>query len=283
MKREFSIGSEWLYFKIYCGVKTADFILSDFLKHPIEILLEQKHIIKWFFIRYNDPDAHLRLRFKIENPQHLGTVINTIHSVLNPLVEEHLIWKIQTDTYTRELERYGEATYELSESIFQADSELILDYIGLKPYFENDTTAILFSFLAIDQFLTLFSQTNQEKMMLLDHWQSSFKTEFQADKNLKKEFDKNYRSIEKELESFLLFEKKETLGPIYEAILLKNEKIKDSIPLIKTNLELALSSFLSSHVHMMLNRQFTSRQRAYELLIYDQLFRYYKKCCFRNG
>ena len=69
MKRTFSLGSEWLYFKIYCGVKTADFILVDYLKETIEQLLAQQYISKWFFIRYNDPDAHLRLRFKIDNPE----------------------------------------------------------------------------------------------------------------------------------------------------------------------------------------------------------------------
>ena len=29
MKRDFCIGSEWLYYKIYTGVKTADLILME--------------------------------------------------------------------------------------------------------------------------------------------------------------------------------------------------------------------------------------------------------------
>jgi hypothetical protein len=33
---------------------------------------------------------------------------------------------------------------------------------------------------------------------------------------------------------------------------------------------------------MMINRQFTSRQRQYETLIYDHLYRYYKTCFYRN-
>ena len=283
MKREFSIGSEWLYFKIYCGVRTADFVLLDALKNVIEHLLQEKSISNWFFIRYNDPEAHIRLRFKIENIENLGTVITAIASVLNDLQEQNLIWKTQTDTYVREIERYGTTTYELSEAIFQADSELVLEYIGLKPYFENEITSLLFSFLSIDQFLNLFSLTKEEKLQLLDRAQLSFKMEFQADKNLKKELDKQYRSLEKELESFLNFEKKEDFAPIYNAILLKNEKIKDVITEIKSNLEIDLYSFLSSHIHMMLNRQFTSRQREYELLIYDHLYRYYKMRCFKKS
>ena len=282
MKRNFSLGSEWLYFKIYCGVKTADFILTDFLKEKIQEMYENQWITKWFFIRYNDPESHLRLRFQISNLANLGRVISEIHTLLNPLQEQNLIWKIQTDTYARELERYGEATYELSESIFQADSELILNYISLQPYFENSTTSILFSFLAIDQFLSLFSLSNDEKLKLLDRWQLSFKNEFQTDKNVKKEFDKHYRSIENDLNELLACKKTDELEPIYEIVSTKSKKIKTYLPQLVSNLDIQLDSFLSSHVHMMLNRQFTSRQREYELLIYDHLYRYYKKCCFRK-
>lgn len=280
MKREFSLGSEWLYYKIYCGVKTADFILADFLKEKIEQLLENQLISKWFFIRYNDPDSHIRLRFKITHSENLGQVIAQLHDVFDILQEQNLIWKIQSDTYAREIERYGTTTYEASESIFQADSELVLEYITIKNYFDKETTSLLFSFLSIDHFLTHFELTNEEKLKLLDRLQTSFKIEFQADKNLKKELDKQYRTLENEIESFLNHENKDDFEPIYEAIKAKNEKIKNLIPMIKSSLDADLFSFLSSHIHMMLNRQFTSRQREYELVIYDHLYRYYKMCCF---
>jgi hypothetical protein len=45
---------------------------------------------------------------------------------------------------------------------------------------------------------------------------------------------------------------------------------------LKKELQIPLSQFLSSHVHMMINRQYTSKQRKYELVIYDHLYRYYK-------
>ena len=282
MKRTFNLGSEWLYFKIYCGVKSADFILVDYLKETIAQLLAQKHISKWFFIRYNDPESHLRLRFKIDNPENLGKVITTLHPIFETLQQQNLVWKIQTDTYVRELERYGSNTYEISESIFQADSELILEYIALKPYFENDSISILFSFLAVDQFLSLFSLTSEDKYQLLDRMQLSFKNEFQADKTLKKELDKHYREMEKSIFSFLHWEENELFIPLYEAILDKTKKIKEDIALLEKNLEVNLFSCLNSHIHMLLNRQFTSRQREYELLIYDHLYRYYKANYFKE-
>ncbi|VXB14570.1 conserved hypothetical protein [Flavobacterium sp. 9AF] len=282
MNREFSLGSEWLYYKIYCGVKTADFILHDYLKETIQQLLDDNSISKWFFIRYNDPDAHLRLRFKVDQAEKLGSVISKLYAVFTVLQKENLIWKIQTDTYSREWERYGIHSYELSESLFQADSELIQDYIGLKPYFEKESTSLLFSFLSIDQFLTLFGLDQKEKLKLLDRMQLAFKKEFQADKTLKKELDKHYRELESFIISILTENKKEHFNPIYESVYLKNEKIKNTIVSLKKELEIELFSFLSSHIHMMLNRQFTSRQREYELLVYDHLYRYYKMCCFKK-
>lgn len=32
LKRTFFIGDEWLYYKVYCGVKTADIILAEVVK-----------------------------------------------------------------------------------------------------------------------------------------------------------------------------------------------------------------------------------------------------------
>ncbi|WP_369077087.1 lantibiotic dehydratase C-terminal domain-containing protein [Flavobacterium adhaerens] len=45
---------------------------------------------------------------------------------------------------------------------------------------------------------------------------------------------------------------------------------------IKNKLAIPLFDFLKSHIHMMMNRQYTSKQRTCKLLIYDHLFRYYK-------
>jgi hypothetical protein len=39
MKRDFCIGSEWLYYKLYTGVKTADLILLEKL---YSVILELK-------------------------------------------------------------------------------------------------------------------------------------------------------------------------------------------------------------------------------------------------
>ena len=50
MKRKFIIGDEWIYFKIYTGLKTADKILIETISPLVQHLFENKRIDKFFFI-----------------------------------------------------------------------------------------------------------------------------------------------------------------------------------------------------------------------------------------
>jgi len=282
MQREFSIGSKWLYYKIYCGVKTTDIILREYLLEKINLLKENNIIEKWFFIRYNDADAHFRLRLLLKDCAEINQVIQLLQETFEPLQKQNYIWKIQMDTYVRELERYCASTYEYTESIFEADSELILDYLDLKSYFSKPTTALLFSFLAIDNFLTIFKLSIEDKLNLLNSLQLSFKQEFNADKQLKKELDKHYRELLQELDLILGRKNEKEYQIFSEIVKCKAAKIIDKIPGIIKNLDIDIFPYLSSQIHMMINRQYTSRQRAYELIIYDHLHRYYKIKFYHN-
>lgn len=282
MKRSFCLGSEWLHYKLYTGAKSADIVLSEKLAPVIAELEANDTIQQWFFIRYNDPEHHLRIRFKCETPEKTGLVISSFYPILNELLENDVIWKVQTDTYQRELERYGETTMLESEALFYADSKMMLDYISLKPYFENEETLLHFSFLAIDQFLTVFDLDSAAKLQLMDVFQQAFKKEFNADKNLKKQLDKHYRTLQQDIELFLSGEAKNDFEEIYGMIEEKQQKTASLALLIQSKLQIELFDFLASHIHMMVNRQYTSKQRYYECLIYDHLHRYYKMAHYKE-
>ncbi|MEF9476554.1 thiopeptide-type bacteriocin biosynthesis protein [Chryseobacterium sp. 1B4] len=61
-------GGNWIYYKLYMGTKSADEILEDKIKPLADQLIEENVIDQWFFIRYNDPKYHLRIRFKCTDP-----------------------------------------------------------------------------------------------------------------------------------------------------------------------------------------------------------------------
>ncbi|MCD9576288.1 thiopeptide-type bacteriocin biosynthesis protein [Flavobacterium soyae] len=281
MQRDFCLGSEWLYYKIYTGVKTSDYILLEKLKPIISNLQRKKIIQKWFFIRYKDTEEHLRIRFLVSDTKHLTTVIKSFYPVFNELLEQNLVWNIQTDTYKREIERYGKNTMLDSEFLFWEDSKMTLRCIKLKSQFASQDTQLLFSFYAIDSFLNSFRLSDKEKLSLMNNLQTSFKIEFDVDKEQKKEMSKSYQSLYPQINEFLSAASHDNFKEIAKIVNKKSKNIAKKTLEIKAKIEIPLESFLASHIHMMLNRQYTSKQRMYELIIYDYLFRFYKTQNFK--
>lgn len=276
MQRDFCLGSEWLYYKIYTGVKTSDYILLEKLQPIISDLESKKIIQKWFFIRYKDSEEHIRIRFLVRNTGYLNAIIQVFYPVFKELLEQNLVWNIQTDTYKREIERYGKITMIDSEFFFWEDSKMALQYLEIKSGFSTEETPLLFSFYAIDSFLNSFQLLIHEKLTLMDTLQSSFKIEFETDREQKKEMSKSYALLYPQMNTLLTGSSKSNFAEITKIVNQKSKKTAKTALEIKTKIEMPLESLLASHIHMMLNRQFTSKQRMYELIIYDHLHRYYK-------
>ncbi|KAF2514896.1 thiopeptide-type bacteriocin biosynthesis protein [Flavobacterium foetidum] len=282
MERNFCLGSQWLYYKIYTGVKTADYILVEKLAPVISYLEKKKKIKKWFFIRYRDPEEHLRIRFLMDDVDDVGVLIKSFYPVFKELMDENVIWKIQTDTYEREIERYGKETMSDSEFLFWKDSEMILKYLNLKNTFIEKETPLFFSFLMIESLLNLFSLSNWDKLVLMNKLQTAFKEEFGIDKLQKKEMDANYRLLYPQIKLFLEFSNQDDFPEIFAIVNKKGNIIKKKTFEIMKKIQIPLYDFLSSHIHMMINRQYTSKQRVYELVIYDHLHRYYKTLVYKK-
>jgi hypothetical protein len=104
IQRKFEPGSEWVYFKIYCGSTVSDKILVDVVKPVINSLFEKAVIKKAFFIRFTDPNYHIRFRLHLANRNNkelLAVVMESVYGSLHPFCENGLVWKVQLDTYER--------------------------------------------------------------------------------------------------------------------------------------------------------------------------------------
>lgn len=277
-KQHFFLGESWLYFKVYIGFKTADLLLKEIIFPLTQQLKQEKIISHWFFIRYNDPDFHIRIRLFLPNVDKLGSIIQKIHKSLQSFFDDGLIWKIQYDTYNREMERYGEQTIELSEHLFCADSEMVASL--LKSLYGDDCEKKrwLLSLRAIDELLSSFGYSIHRKLALLNLLQESFKKEFNINGNLKKQFSLNFRQNRTDVEKIIKVSKEEypLLCPIFE----KSEKTKMLVGQILESennniLQVPLDSLLNSYIHMMVNRFFRTKPREHELILYDFLYRYY--------
>ena len=97
--RIFIPGSEWAYFKLYTGTKTADAILRNEMIGYVREMLKNNIIDKWFFIRYSDPDFHLRLRLHMKDPRNFTCIFNRFFEYFQPVVNADLVWNIQCDDF----------------------------------------------------------------------------------------------------------------------------------------------------------------------------------------
>jgi thiopeptide-type bacteriocin biosynthesis protein len=266
--RNFITGSEWLYVKIYCGTSTAEKTLKSIIKPLINSLLTEQLIDKWFFIRYTDPDHHIRLRFHhSSNSTFWMQILEKLYTAFSG---SELIYKIQTDTYVREIERYGLSTMELSESIFHFDSEAVLDCIDLLEGEEGETFRWLLAARGTDMLLQDFGYTLTQKSLLLKRIQKHFFEEFGGDQALQTQLNDLYRQHMRQLSSFL-DEQQDVANEIEEATQLFSTRSLR----IRNLINGPLDEFISSYIHMFLNRMLLSNQRKHELVIYHFLSKYY--------
>ncbi|AZQ75101.1 lantibiotic dehydratase [Streptomyces luteoverticillatus] len=114
-------GSRWLYAKVYCSAERQDEILARRLPRLLEGLPGE--VDRWFYLRYRDPDPHLRLRFHGEPAVLTGSLLPRLRDWCDGLAAEGLGDRLVLDTYDPELERYGgPAAAAAAELAFHADS-----------------------------------------------------------------------------------------------------------------------------------------------------------------
>lgn len=275
-QRHFPPGSEWLYVKIYAGINTTEKILKTVIKPLVEELSGKGIIDKWFFIRYTDPDDHIRVRFHHATDKGFWkTVLSELYRIISQEIDPGLIHKIQTDTYIREIERYGAGTMEWSERIFSYDSEAVLGCIDLLEGEEGENYRWLLALRGVEILLQDFGYSLQEKSAFLKRLQHHFFQEFGGGQGLQTQLNSSYRKHMRQISSFLDPDQ-DANNEIEEAIsilAIRSSRIRQAIhgaPVERWD------DLISSYIHMFLNRMLLSNQRKQELVIYHFLSKYYE-------
>ncbi|WP_405056447.1 lantibiotic dehydratase [Kribbella sp. NBC_01505] len=112
-------GGEWLYAKVYLMADLQD----AFLAGPVSRLVDRMNVDRWFFLRYADPDAHLRLRFHQGDPA-------ILHDWARDAADAGLIRTMVLDEYEPETVRYGgPEVLAAAEDLFCADSRAVVDQL----------------------------------------------------------------------------------------------------------------------------------------------------------
>ncbi|HVI46001.1 MAG TPA: lantibiotic dehydratase [Chitinophaga sp.] len=288
IQRHFIPGSEWVYYKLYCGVKSADKILSRAIAPLSEELEAAGYTDKWFFIRYTDPEYHIRLRFHVKDVQYIKLVMERIYASLLPFKDAGYIWKMQMDTYNRELERYGSHTIEHAETFFYHDSKALTGMLANTAGDEREHIRWLWALRSVDELLDSFAFQAAEKLQLLTVLRDSFAAEFNHDKSLKIQLDTKYRNYRKKVEQ-ILDREQDNLHGLYPLMTVLEERAAgiESIAAalkelhVQGRLQVPITGLLSSYIHMIINRIAITDSRKQELVIYDFLARYYQSSLAR--
>ncbi|HYL05372.1 MAG TPA: lantibiotic dehydratase, partial [Thermoanaerobaculia bacterium] len=179
VRRSFPPGSEWLYAKLYTGTATADRVLRGVLAPIVREALAAGWIDGWFFIRYGDPEWHVRVRFHGDPAALAARVLPALHAGVAPLLDNGELWKLQLDTYEREVERYGGPLgVGLVERLFQADSEAVLQILDMLEGDEGADVRWRLAFYGVDALLNDLGLQAETKLSVLSRLRQGFAEDF---------------------------------------------------------------------------------------------------------
>ena len=288
IKRHFPLGSEWVFLKLYCGIGSVDMILNKTIAPIMNKLLQQGLIQKWFFIKYFDTEYHIRLRMLLKNPADMYQVLNIVNESIAQSQEKILIWKIQPDMYSRELERYGPTTIEHCETLFFVDSMVTAQLFPLLQFGQNNRMTFLWGVKMTDDLLNAFQLTLEEKLALVDEVRKAYQREFNADKDTNDKINTKYNLMKGELEAMLANEDPEGKNKMKFSLL--QQKIAMQMPIITEivklkqsgELQVDFTGLVSSLIHMLLNRLISVKERLHEFLVYEFLVKQYRMQMFKG-
>ncbi len=274
VKRIYLPGDEWVYLKLYCHPASSNNILVKCVKNIIAGLKKQNKLTSWYFIRYNDPENHLRIRIQT-NPDDTATVVRYFEKKIRTYVEKGIINNLLLDTYKREIERYGAETIVFAENAFNASSELVLAYLKNISTGAFDFSELHLALLSADALLEIFFPEYSSRIYLLKNIHENMKHEFDESKQVKMQLDNKYR----EYSTFINNMKSNQALIVGIAVKKEYASYLKSLGLLKTTAQLffpgKLMKLAADIIHMHLNRLFNEKQRSHEFIIYYLLYKYY--------
>lgn len=287
--RTFIPGSDYVYFKIYSGTKSADEILSRVVGPLTTMLIDAGAISKYFFIRYSDPASHLRFRMLLSDRSQYGVVFSHFYQMMQPYVDNGIVNRVMCDTYEREIERYGASTMDLSEELFHVDSVSVIHILQaieeLDAYRREDVRWQL-SVKLLEDYLTAFDYEQQDRQRIYTRMSDGYKREFGfTSHTMTKQLNDKYRKEESAIRQMLedeeyLAEYRSLLGTRFENMTAVARNIRDEV--LSSETQERLDHLLCSYLHMTMNRLFKSQNRLHEMVVYEFLNKYIRSAIARQ-
>jgi len=253
-------GSDWLYIKLYGPRSFQDELLATSVRSLGADVETRQLADEWFFVRYADPDPHLRLRFHGRPQVLLSQLLPQLATWASDLVEKGKCSRFGFESYEREVERYGGTlAMSMAESLFAIDSRTVVDLLAC----DSVADRLLLAVVTIDDLLQSLGLDEQARLQWLKR-SVKYRTETGPE----------YRRRREHLTSTLI--DPSTLGITVRQILGARAKsinrIAADLAILDTQgmLTCSLERLYESYVHMHFNRLLgdrTAERRALGLLL----------------
>ncbi len=292
IQRSFPPGSEWLYAKLYASPSIADHLLQDMVAPLAGEILASGAVDRWHFIRYSDPAWHLRVRFHGSPAPLTNEVLPRLREMTAQSMADGLIWRLQLDTYDREIERYGgEEGIELSEALFHHDSEASIAILAKLSGDEGAEARWKLALVGIDRMLADMGMDLSVKHRLLSNLRDAFAREFKTGGSFKKNVSARFRTERAFLDGLVDFETAPQTS-LETGVKILEKRSEAFRPVMRElarrardgRLTTSLDDLARSFVHMHVNRMLRSAHRAQEAVMYHFLAQIYESRLARlNG
>jgi len=276
--------------KLYAGPLAVDDLVRETIGPVAAGLVAEELAQRWFFVRYADPHGHLRVRLA-GDPQRLQQeVLPRLRDALAPALEDGRVWKLQLDTYEREVERYGGPEgIELCEQLFHHDSEAVVELLHEAEAGGDGDRRWRLALIGMDRLLDDLGLELETRRQLLLRARDAFHREFRASDAVARDIGAKYRAEHGAIAELLAPDEAASGSwPAERAVFRRRSQRSagacESLRQLAagSKLTLPLGEIAASLLHMTCNRLLRSAARTHELVLYDFLHRHYKGAVARR-
>jgi thiopeptide-type bacteriocin biosynthesis protein len=272
VRRRFAPGSEWLYARLYTGETVADTVLTKTVAPLVRAALDRGLADRWFFLRYRDPEFHLRVRLH-GHAAHLETL------------DDALVWRVELGSYQREVERYGGPdAIEPAEEAFHADSDAVLAILPLlEPGDTGQAERWRLGLVGVHRLLVDLGFDESERLTLMRRQRDAVARQLRWNATALGRVGARFREERAALERLLTVVPGDG-HPLEPGLEILSQRSARMTPIAQTlrrlesegRLTLPRTAIAGSLVHMHLNRLLRGDNTAQELVICDFLARLYE-------
>lgn len=283
IRATFAPGSEWLTVKLYAGAALADRVLLEAAAPAAEALRASGAVTEWFFLRFGDPDWHVRLRLHGDPDRLVREAIPALHDATAAWLADGRLHRVALDTYVREVRRYGgDAAMEPCETLFCADSVAAAAFLASTAGDAGLDARWRFAFVGMDRLLADLGFDVAGRRMLMDPVAGMYGAEFHLDSALRQRLRERYREERRSLEELLdgRGDAAAALGSAYDLLRARSEAGREACAALRAlsaadALAVPLAEIATSLLHMHANRVLRSANRAQEMVLYRFLEKTY--------